>query len=161
TGHWTGTAQQAGQTNPLTADFTSTGPKTFTGTLTADQPCPATGRLRRHMRVALRVDCGAGRIVKARARLDPATQTMAGSFAGFRQRRLRHHGTFTLPRQGNGSGATVSFFSGATPAGHPGALPTISTAVVPRDGRWFLSPDKMILTVTSIQLQGGPMEAVT
>ncbi len=166
TGHWTGTAQQAGQTNPLTADFTSTGRKTFTGTVTADQPCPATGRLKRHMRVALRVDCGAGRIVRVRARIDPATQTMAGTFAEFHQRRLRHRGTFVLSRQGNGSGAMVSFFSGATPAGHPGALPavrpgTISTAVVPKDGRWFLSPDKMILTVTSIQLQGGPMEPVS
>src|SRR5262249_44911136 len=35
TGHWTGAAQQEGQpANPLMTDFTSTGPKTFTGTVT-------------------------------------------------------------------------------------------------------------------------------
>ena len=56
TGHWTGTAQQEGQpANPLMADFTSTGPKTFTGTVTADEPCTAKGKVKRHMKVALRI----------------------------------------------------------------------------------------------------------
>ena len=126
TGHWTGTAQQAGQpANPLTADFTSTGPKTFTGTVTADGPCTAKGMVKRHMKVALRIRCGGGKTIKAGGRIDPATQTVQGTFAEFRRRRLRHRGTFVLSRQsGNGSGgsATISFFSGATPAGHPAAL---------------------------------------
>jgi len=166
TGHWTGTAQQEGQpANPLMADFTSTGPKTFTGTVTADEPCTAKGKVKRHMKVALRIDCSGGSTVKVRGRIDPATQTLEGTFAEFRQRRLRHRGTFVLSRQVGSSSTTVSFFSGATPAGHPAALRavrpnTLSMNVVPKDGQWYLSPDKMILTVTSIQLQGGPMDPV-
>ena len=169
TGHWTGTAQQAGQpANPLTADFTSTGPKTFTGTVTADGPCTAKGMVKRHMKVALRIRCGGGKTIKAGGRIDPATQTVQGTFAEFRRRRLRHRGTFVLSRQsGNGSGgsATISFFSGATPAGHPAALRAVPAGAlplnaVPKDGQWYLSPDKMILTVTSIYLQGGAMAPV-
>ena len=166
TGHWTGTAQQEGQpANPLMADFTSTGPKTFTGTVTADEPCTAKGKVKRHMKVALRIDCSGGSTVKVRGRIDPATQTLEGTFAEFRQRRLRHRGTFVLSRQVGSSSTTVSFFSGATPPGHPAALRavrpnTLSMNVVPKDGQWYLSPDKMILTVTSIQLQGGPMDPV-
>ena len=167
TGHWTGSAQQEGQAaNPLTADFTSTGPKTFAGTVTADEPCIAKGKAKRHTKVALRMDCSGGRTVKVRGRIDPATQTMEGTFTDFRRRRLRHRGTFVLSRQaGSSSNTTVSFFSGATPAGHPAALPavrlnTLSMNVVPKDGQWYLSPDKMILTVTSIRLQGGSMGPV-
>ncbi|TMA43137.1 MAG: hypothetical protein E6J81_16455 [Deltaproteobacteria bacterium] len=166
TGHWTGTAQQEGQpANPLMADFTSTGPKTFTGTVMVDEPCTANGKAKRHMKVALRVECSNGNSVKIHGRIDPATQTMQGTFAEFRQRRLRHRGTFALSRQGGSSSATISFFSGATPAGHPAALRavrpnTLPMDVVPKDGQWYLSPDKMILTVTSIQLQGGSMDPV-
>src|SRR2546426_5381179 len=167
-GHWTGTAQQEGQpANPLMADFTSTGPKTCTGTVTADEPCTARGKAKRHMKVALRMDCSGGRTVKVRGRIDPATQTLEGTFAEFRRRRLRHRGTFVLSRQAGGSSnTTISFFSGATPAGHPAALRTVRPDtlpmnVVPKDGQWYLSPDKMILTVTSIQLQGGSMDRVT
>ena len=166
TGHWTGTAQQEGQpANPLMADFTSTGPKTFTGTVTVDEACTAIGKTKRHMKVALRVECSNGSIVKIHGRIDPATQTMQGTFAEFRQRRLRHRGTFALSRQAGSSSATISFFSGATPAGHPAALRavrpnTLPMDVVPKDGQWYLSPDKMILTVTSIQLQGGSMDPV-
>src|SRR5207249_12232988 len=95
TGHWTGTAQQEGQpANPLMADFTSTGPKTFTGTVTVGEPGTVKGKAKRHMRVALHMDCSGGRTVKVRARIDPATQTMEGTFAEFRRRRLRHRGTF-------------------------------------------------------------------
>src|SRR5437867_11630535 len=81
TGHWTGTAQQEGQpANPLMADFTSTGPKTFTGTVMADEPCTARGKAKRHMKVAVRMDCSGGRTVKVRGRIDSATQTMEGTF---------------------------------------------------------------------------------
>src|SRR5262249_17821591 len=129
--------------------------------------CAANGKAKRHTKVSIRLDCGnTGDIVKIRGRVDPATQTLQGTFAEFRKRRLRHRGTFVLSRQGGrSSNPTGGFFSGATPAGHPAALRAVranpfSTAVVPRDGNWYLSPDKMILTVTSIQLQGGPMAPV-
>src|SRR5437867_629387 len=66
-GHWAGTSQQEGQpASALVADFTSTGSKTFTGTVTAEDPCTATGKLKRHMKVAVRVDCGNGSIAKIR-----------------------------------------------------------------------------------------------
>src|SRR5437667_4562522 len=171
-GHWTGTAQQKGQPAiTLTADFTSTGPKTFTGSITSEdsggtRTCAASGKAKRHMKVAIRLDCGAtGDTVKLRGRVDPATQMLEGTFAEFRKQRVRHRGTFALTRQSGSSSMTVSFFSGATPAGHPAALrairpDTLSMNVIPKDGQWYLSPDKMILTVTSIQLQGGPMAPV-
>ncbi|HYV57402.1 MAG TPA: hypothetical protein VE911_07655 [Candidatus Nitrosopolaris sp.] len=163
TGHWTGTSQQEGQpANTLMADFTSTGPKTFTGTLTAENPCSVTGKLKQHMKVAARLDCSNGHIVKIRGHLDPAAATIQGNFAEFVHRRQLHRGTFVLSRQSGGSSSgTVSFFSGATPAGHPAALRGVHPGVVvPKDGQWYLSPDKMILTVTSIQLQGGAMGPV-
>lgn len=166
TGHWTGTAQQKGQgANPLTADFTSTGPKTFTGTVTTDATCTAKGTAKRHSKVAVRLDCGGGRTMQVAGRIDAATQSIRGTFAEFRRRRLRRRGTFVLSRQtagGGGGNATISFFSGATPAGHAAALRTVhpgTMSAVPKDGQWYLSPDKMILTVTSIQLVG-PMSPV-
>src|SRR5262249_22363468 len=163
-GHWTGTATQEGQpVNALMADFTSTGPKTFTGTVTADYQCSASGKLKRHMKVAVRLDCGDGKIVKIRGHLDPTTATVEGNFTEFQHRRPRHRGTFVLSRQNGGGGsgsATVSFFSGATPAGHPAALHAVRPHVVPKDGQWYLSPDQMILTVTSIELLGGSTGAV-
>ena len=56
TGHWTGTAQQEGQpANALTADFTSTGPKTFTGTAMVDELCTVTGQAAHEDRPARRV----------------------------------------------------------------------------------------------------------
>jgi hypothetical protein len=166
TGHWAGSSQQDGQpANTLVADFTATGPKTFAGTVTAEDPCSATGKLKRHMKVAVRVACGDGSIARIRGHLDPLTATLQGDFAEFLHRRLRHRGTFVLSRQDGSGSATVSFFSGATPAGHPAALravrpKTSSMIAVPKDGQWYLSPDKMVLTVTSIQLQGGPMGPV-
>src|SRR5215813_4263534 len=103
TGHWTGTSEQQGQpANTLMADFTSTGPKTFTGTVTADQPCTAKGKAKPHMKVVMRLSCGAS-IVKIRGQIDPASQTIQGTFAEFRKRKLRHRGTFVLSRQGGGS----------------------------------------------------------
>ncbi|MBI1908600.1 MAG: hypothetical protein HYS22_00285 [Deltaproteobacteria bacterium] len=51
---------------------------------------------------------------------------------------------------------TASFLNGATPAtGSAGALTGVTlgqAAVTPSDGNWLLSPDKMILTLTSIGL---------
>src|SRR5262249_19137413 len=110
---------------------------------------------------AVRLDCANGHIVKIRGHLDPAAASIQGNFAEFVHRRQLHRGTFVLSRQGGGSSsATVSFFSGATPAGHPAALRAVGPRVVPKDGQWYLSPDKMILTVTSIQLLGGSAGSV-
>src|SRR5207249_10516242 len=59
-GHWTGTAQQEGQpASTLTADVTSTGPKTFTGSITSEDSggtstWPASGNAKRLQRVARR-----------------------------------------------------------------------------------------------------------
>src|SRR5215813_1158480 len=107
TGHWIGTVEQEGQSSPLTADLTSSGPKTFTGTVVVDETCTVTGKAKRHMKVALRVTCShSGSIVKVRGRLDPATATMQGNFTEFRQRRVRHRGTVTLTRQAAGSQAS-------------------------------------------------------
>src|SRR5205809_6407100 len=64
-GHWTGTAQQEGQPAiTLTADFTSTGPKTFTGSITSEDSggtitCAAISKAKRHMKVEIRRHCGA------------------------------------------------------------------------------------------------------
>ena len=50
TGHWTGAAQESGQSSAatVTADFTATGVKTFTGTMTVagggDQPLASPAR---------------------------------------------------------------------------------------------------------------------
>src|SRR5947199_8662410 len=56
TGHWTGGAQERGKSAvTLTADFTASGAKTFTGTIVAtgddDKPgqCPVTGRAKRRL----------------------------------------------------------------------------------------------------------------
>ncbi|TMA43169.1 MAG: hypothetical protein E6J81_16375, partial [Deltaproteobacteria bacterium] len=165
TGHWTGTAQQEGQpANALTADFTSTGPKTFTGTVMVDELCTVTGKAKPHMKVVLRVECNNGSIVKIRGRLDRATQTMQGTFAEFRQRRLRHRGTFVLSRQDGSSSTTTTTLPGSQASGHaqilhgpapsspaPGVTPF--TASVPGDGHWALSPDQGRVTFVNLAFQ--------
>ncbi len=71
---------------------------------------------------------------------------------------------------GKGQGApvsgTASFYNGPTPVGHllGASKKRASPKAGPRfvqDGNWLLSPNKMILTVTSIQLQGDPMDPVS
>ncbi|TMB23331.1 MAG: hypothetical protein E6J71_03965 [Deltaproteobacteria bacterium] len=165
TGHWTGTAQQEGQpANALTADFTSTGPKTFTGTVMVDELCTVNGKAKPHMKVVLRVECNNGSIVKIRGRLDRATQTMQGTFAEFRQRRLRHRGTFVLSRQDGSSSTTTTTLPGSQASGHaqilhgpapsspaPGVTPF--TASVPGDGHWALSPDQGRVTFVNLAFQ--------
>jgi len=105
TGHWTGAAQESGQSSAatVTADFTATGVKTFTGTMTVagggDQPvqCAVTGKAKKHMKVSLAATCDDGGTVKIHGRVNPNTQTVAGTFVEKRKRR-RHRGTFTLGR---------------------------------------------------------------
>src|SRR5690242_9970264 len=85
TGHWSGSAAEKGQpATALTADFAATGPKTFAGMLLAGEPCAVTGTARQHLKVAVRAACGSGRILKMRGRLQPATQTIAGTFVDLR-----------------------------------------------------------------------------
>ena len=167
TGHWTGTTQSEGQSaNTLMADFTSTGAKTFTGTVTAEDSCPATGKLKRHNKVALRVVCG-DTIVKVRGHLDPAAETIQGTFVEFQHRRVKHRGTFTLSRGGGGGSTTTTTTlpGGAMASGHAHILhgPTPSspapgltpfTASVPADGHWALSPDQGHVTLVNLAFQG-------
>jgi len=165
TGHWTGTAQQEGQpANALTADFTSTGPKTFTGTVMVDELCTVTGKAKPHMKVVLRVECNNGSIVKIRGRLDRATETMEGTFAEFRQRRLRHRGTFALSRQDGSSSTTSTTLPGGQASGHahilhgpapssPAPAVTPFTASIPGDGHWALSPDQGRVTLVNLAFQ--------
>ena len=101
-GHWTGSAQEGRQPGvELTADFTATGAKTFAGTIAAggDQPalCTATGKAKRHLKVAMRATCDDGGTVKLLGRLNPDTQTITGTLTEKRPRR-RHHARFTLRR---------------------------------------------------------------
>ena len=165
TGHWTGTSQQEGQSaNTLIADFTSTGAKTFTGTVTAEESCPATGKLKRHNKVALRVVCG-DTIVKVRGHLDPAAGTIQGTFVEFQHRRVKHRGTFALSLGGGGGGTTTTTLPGAGMAsGHAHILhgPTPSspapgltpfTASIPADGHWALSPDQGHVTLVNLAFQ--------
>src|SRR5262245_44519906 len=165
TGHWTGSVEQEGQPAALMADFTSTGPKTFTGTVVVEETCTVTGKAKRHMKVALRVDCShSGSIVKVRCRLDPATETMQGTFVEFQHRRVKHRGTFTLSRGGGGGTTTTTLPGGGVASGHahilhgptptspaPGLTPF--TASVPADGHWALSPDQGHVTLVNLAFQ--------
>ena len=144
TGHWTGTVLQGGQTATIEADLTSTGPKTFTGTVVVDETCTVTGKTKRHMKVALRVECShSGSVVKVRCHLDPATETMEGTFAEFKQRRLRHRGTVMLTRQAGGGSTTTTTLPGAQASGHAhilhGPAPSFPP---PRPRKTFNSPAK-------------------
>ena len=164
TGHWTGTTQAQGQpANTLSADFTSTGAKTFTGTVTAEDSCPVTGQLKRHNKVALRVSCGDS-IVKVRGRIDPPTETMQGTFVELQHRRVKHRGTFALSREGGSSTTTTTLPGGGVASGHAHILhgPTPSspapgltpfTASVPADGHWALSPDQGHVTLVNLAFQ--------
>jgi hypothetical protein len=92
TGNWSGTATSRGRSAEVTATFTSTGPTTFTGSLTLASvaTCNVSGTYGR--RVKLHLSCnGATRTV--RAHLDPATAQLRGHF------KLGRHGAmFTLTK---------------------------------------------------------------
>jgi hypothetical protein len=116
-GHWTGTAQQSGQSSAQTlmADFTATGAKSFAGTMTVggggdqgDQPvqCTVKGKAKRHMKVAMRAACddkGKVHAVKIRGLVNPGTQTITGTF---KDKKSKDQGTFTLSRAAAGTTLT-------------------------------------------------------
>ena len=106
TGHWTGGAQERGKSAvTLTADFTASGAKTFTGTIVAtgddDKPgqCPVTGRAKRRLNVSMHGTCDDGGTLNLHGRVNPNKQTIAGTFVEKRKGR-RHRGTFTLGAAG-------------------------------------------------------------
>ena len=79
TGTWTGAATSRGQSVVMMATFTSTGPTTFTGsvTLVSVVTCQVNGKYAR--RVKLHLMCDGGRRT-LRAHLDPRTATLSGFF---------------------------------------------------------------------------------
>src|SRR5437870_2182314 len=106
TGHWTGGAQERGKSAvTLTADFTASGAKTFTGTIVAtgddDKPgqCPVTGRAKRRLNVSMHGTCDDGGTLNLHGRVNPNKQTIAGTYVEKRKGR-RHRGTFTLGAAG-------------------------------------------------------------
>jgi len=107
-GHWTGSAQEHGKSAvTLTADFTTSGAKSFTGTIVAtgdDKPsqCTVKGKAKRP-NVSIRGTCDDGGVITLHGRVNPKKQTIAGGFVEKRNRR-RHRGKFTL---GKGAGTTL------------------------------------------------------
>jgi hypothetical protein len=92
TGNWSGTATSRGRSAEMTATFTSTGPTTFTGSLTlvSVATCDVSGTYGK--RVKLHLSCnGATRTV--RAHLDPATAQLRGHFT-----LGKHRAKFTLTK---------------------------------------------------------------
>ena len=105
TGHWTGVAQETGETDTtLTADL-STGahPRLFVGTLVGetnpDPPvaCEVKGKLKGLTKVKMRLSCSNGTI-KAHGLLDAGVPSITGTFARRGRHRI-HHGTFALTEQ--------------------------------------------------------------
>jgi hypothetical protein len=92
TGTWTGSAMSRGQSAEMDATFTSTGPTTFTGSLTlvSVATCDVNGTYGKPVKLHLTCN-GAMRTV--RARLDPTTQMLHGHVT------LGHHrAKFTLTK---------------------------------------------------------------
>lgn len=110
TGRWTGTASAPGTdiVSDMDATFTSTGPRTFVGSLTFPhdgppeywQTCKVRGRSAR--RVTLHLACkhprGESGKGKLRAHLDPAANAITGPVRLWRSGEGTHRGTFTLTK---------------------------------------------------------------
>ena len=106
-GQWIGSAQDRGKSAvTLTADFTGSGAKSFTGTIVAaggdDKPaqCTVKGKAKRRVNVSMRATCDDGGIVNFKGRVNRDKQTIAGTYVEKRKRR-RHPGMFTLGRGGS------------------------------------------------------------
>jgi len=106
-GQWIGSAQERGKSAvTLTADFTGSGAKSFTGTIVAaggdDKPaqCTVKGKAKRRVNVSMRATCDDGGIVNFKGRVNRDKQTIAGTYVEKRKRR-RHPGMFTLGRGGS------------------------------------------------------------
>jgi hypothetical protein len=112
-GYWTGSAKERGKSAlTLTANFTASGAKTFTGTIVAaggdDNPahCTVKGNAKRRPNVSMRATCDDGGTVTFHGRVNPNKQTIAGTYVEKRKRR-RHRGTFTFGRPAGPAGSTL------------------------------------------------------
>jgi hypothetical protein len=109
TGHWTGTAQQAGKkpsTAALTADLTSTAAR-ITGTFSADSQgtiqCAVHGVEKASGKVKIRLSaCSDGSTILLRGKL--TGQTIAGHYVRIHKGKAKG-GKFTLSRGSSPSGA--------------------------------------------------------
>jgi hypothetical protein len=111
TGTWTGGATAPGIDHVVTmaATFTSTGPRTFTGSLTFPLPdrapelwqtCSVRGRSGRRVTLHLACEHPPGESGKAtmRAHLDRASNALTGPVTLWQRGNGRHRGTFTLTK---------------------------------------------------------------
>ena len=98
TGHWTGTATQAGQSFPLFADFTGT--QTFTGTFAVetDQLLTCTVQGQQKKKVKITLGCADGSHVKIKGRLEAGTIT--GRYHSSRKGHRSRSGAFMLSTPG-------------------------------------------------------------
>src|SRR5262245_51043442 len=88
-GHWSGTTAVRGQpTLTATADLSASGTKPIPGTLSiSDDPpfqCTLKGQMKRHARVAMRIDCGDRGVFKMHGALGPDAGTLTGTWKGVR-----------------------------------------------------------------------------
>src|SRR5262249_46366420 len=95
TGHWSGSEQQARMPAvPISADFTSTGARKFTGTFTdGTLACTVKGERLRAFRARLK--CKDGSQVVLKGRLDVGTETITGRFGQFKHGQRNAGGAFT------------------------------------------------------------------
>jgi hypothetical protein len=100
TGHWAGSVSSRGTTVPASADFATTGPRTFDGTFTlAATPvvnCTINGTYRR--KVKLHAVCDDGTTQHLTAHLKAATQTLTTSYHFVGGHGRRHRATVVLTK---------------------------------------------------------------
>jgi len=94
TGTWSGTAHSKGQTAAMSADFTSTSPKAFTGTVTIEfiGTCEVNGKYARPVRLHVTCNGSPDNLV---AHLNREKETLTGAFL------VSHHRqrvTYTLTK---------------------------------------------------------------
>jgi cysteine-rich repeat protein len=116
TGHWGGTLAIPGFPVVLDGELTSTGPKTFTGTLMAMSsngtvPCDVHGRRKRKVR--LRALCADGTRVRGAGALDSVLDTITGT-ARVSKRGRRVTASITLLKEHPGQTTTTTEPGGTT-----------------------------------------------
>src|SRR5437764_7559461 len=137
-GQWTGSAQERGKSAvTLTADFTGSGAKSFTGTIVAaggdDKPaqCTVKGKAKRRVNVSMRATCDNGGIVNFKGRVNRDKQTIAGTYVE-KQKRRPHHGMFTLGRGGSTlKGAVLAPTASLAMLQHKSFVGTLLARLVP------------------------------
>src|SRR6184192_3140124 len=138
-GQWIGSAQERGKSAmTLTAEFTVSGAKSFTGTIVAagndDKPaqCTVKGKAKRRVNVAMRATCDNGGIVNFKGRVNRDKQTIAGTYVE-KQKRRPHHGMFTLGRPGGTTlkGAVLAPSASLAMLQHKSFVGTLLACLVP------------------------------